>query len=71
VGNAKRILVEKSGGKRPLGRPKRRCEVNVKIHFKEKGWKGVDSINLAQGRDKWPAGNVWFQKNAKKNCRLA
>jgi hypothetical protein len=35
VGNANRILVEKPEGKRSLGRHRRRCEDNIKMHFKE------------------------------------
>jgi hypothetical protein len=35
--NAYRILVGKSEGKRPLGRPKRRCEDNVKMNLRETG----------------------------------
>jgi hypothetical protein len=32
--------------KRPLGTPKHRWDINVKIHCKEMGWKDVDFINL-------------------------
>jgi hypothetical protein len=41
--------------KRPLGRPKRRCEDNIKTYLKEIGQEGVDWIRLAQNRDKWLA----------------
>jgi hypothetical protein len=51
----KRILVGKSEGKRPLGRPRRRLVDNIKIHLREIGWDGVDWIDLAQDRDYWRA----------------
>jgi len=35
-------------GKRPLGTPKHRWDINVKMHCKKMGWKDVDCINLAQ-----------------------
>jgi hypothetical protein len=34
--------VGKPGGKRKLGRPKRRCVENIKIHLQEIEWCGVD-----------------------------
>jgi hypothetical protein len=39
---------------RPLGRPRRRCEDNIKMDLQEVGW-GMDWINLAQDRDRWRA----------------
>jgi hypothetical protein len=47
--------VRKKEGKRPLGRPRRRWEDNVKMDLGEIGWKGMDLIDLAQDRDKWRA----------------
>ena len=35
--NAYRVLVGKSKGKRPLGRPRRRWEDNIKIDLRENG----------------------------------
>ena len=32
-----RVLVEKSEGKRPLGRPRRKLEDNIKIDFQKVG----------------------------------
>jgi hypothetical protein len=49
--NAYRILVEKPEGKRPLGRPKRRWVVNIKMDRRETEWGGVVWIDLT--RDKW------------------
>jgi hypothetical protein len=40
--NEYRILVEKQEGKRPLGRPRRRWEDNIKINLRETGWGGMD-----------------------------
>jgi hypothetical protein len=40
--NAYRILVGTPEGKRPLGRPRRRCVDNIKMDLKEIGWDGMD-----------------------------
>jgi hypothetical protein len=40
--NADRLLVGKSYGKRPLGRPRFRCVDNVKMDLRDIGWGGVD-----------------------------
>jgi hypothetical protein len=53
--NVCRISVRKPKGKRPLGRPRRRREDNIKIDLRETGWVGVEWINLAQGSDQWTA----------------
>jgi hypothetical protein len=53
--NAYRILVGKPEGTRPLGRPARRWEDNIKINLREIGWDGMDWINLAQDKDRWLA----------------
>jgi hypothetical protein len=47
------VLVGKTEGKRPLGRPRRRWEDNIKIGLQEVGCGGVDWIGLAQVRDSW------------------
>ena len=39
--------------KRPLGRPRRRWEDNIKMDLQEVGCGGVDWIDLAQDRDRW------------------
>ena len=47
-----RVLVGKPEGKRPLVRPKRRWDDNIKMEFEEVGCGGVDWIELAQDRDR-------------------
>jgi hypothetical protein len=51
--NAYRILVGKPQGKRPLGRPRRRWEDNIKTDLRGIGWVGMDWIDLAQDRYQW------------------
>jgi hypothetical protein len=53
--NAYRIFVGKPEGKRPLGRPRRRWEDNIRMDLREIGFGGIDWIDLAQGRDQWRA----------------
>ncbi|KAJ4439148.1 hypothetical protein ANN_15105 [Periplaneta americana] len=53
--NAYRVLVGRPEGKRPLGKPRRRWEHNIKMDLKEVGYDGRDWINLAQDRDQWRA----------------
>jgi hypothetical protein len=50
-----RILVGKPEGKRPLGRPRRRWENNIKMYLRDIAWGGMDWIDLAQDRDQWRA----------------
>jgi hypothetical protein len=48
------VLVGKPEVKRPLGRPRRRWEDNIKMDLQEVG-RGMDWIDLAQDRDRWRA----------------
>jgi hypothetical protein len=53
--NAYRLLVRKSEGKRPMGRPRRRWMDNIRIDLVEVGWGDVDWIGLVQDRGRWRA----------------
>ena len=48
-----RVLVGKPKGKRPLGRPRRRWEYNIKMDLQEVGGGRGDWMELAQDRDRW------------------
>jgi len=50
-----RVLVGKPEGKRPLGRPRRRWEDNIKMDIQDVGGGRGDWMELAQGRDRWRA----------------
>jgi len=50
-----RVLVGKPEGKRPLGRPRRRWEDNIKKDLQEVGGGHGDWMELAQDRDRWRA----------------
>jgi hypothetical protein len=52
---AYRILVGRPEGRRPLGRPRRRWEDNIKMDLQEVGWVDMDWIDMAQDRDRWRA----------------
>jgi hypothetical protein len=42
-----------SEGKRPIERPRRSSEDNIKMDLREIGWNGMDWIHLAQDRNLW------------------
>ena len=50
-----RVLVGKLEGNRPLGRPRRGWEDNIKMDLQEVGCEGMDRIDLAQDGDRWRA----------------
>jgi len=52
---AYRILVGKPEGKRPLGKPRRRWEDNIKVDLQKVGCGGMDWIELDQDKDRWQA----------------
>jgi hypothetical protein len=61
---AYRVLVGNPEGKRPLGRPRRRWEDNIKRDL-QVGRGGVDWIELDKDRDRW-----WDLVNAVMNLRV-
>jgi len=66
---AYRVLVGRPEGKRPLGRPRRRWEGNMKMDLREADSEGVDWIHLAQDRVQWGAVlrmemKLWVSQNA-------
>jgi hypothetical protein len=48
-----RVLVGRSEGKRPLGRPRRRWEDNIKMDLREVGIDGANWIRLTPDRVRW------------------
>jgi hypothetical protein len=59
------ILVERPEGRRPLGRPRRRWDDNIKMDLQDVGWGVMDWIDMAQDRDRWRA-----RVNAVMNLRV-
>ena len=55
----------KPDGKRPLGRPRRRWEDNIKMDVQEVSWDGTNWSDLAQDRDRW-----WALVNAVMNLQV-
>jgi hypothetical protein len=49
---AYKVLLDTFEGKRPLGKPRFRSKNNIKIYFKEIGWKHVHWTHLVQDRDR-------------------
>jgi hypothetical protein len=64
VRGAHNILFGRPEGRRPLGRPRRRWEDNIKMDLREMGFGDVDWIYLAQDRDRW-----WALVNTEVNLR--
>jgi hypothetical protein len=50
-----RVLVGKPERKRPLGRPRRGWEDNIKVDLQEVRCRSMDWIELTQNRDRWRA----------------
>ena len=48
-----RVLVGKPEGKRPLGRPRRRWEDNIKMVLEGVRWRGIYRIDMARDEDGW------------------
>jgi hypothetical protein len=47
------VLVGRPEGKKPLGRPRRRWEDNIKLDVQDVGCRSMDWVDLAQNRDSW------------------
>jgi hypothetical protein len=60
-----RVLVGKPEGKRPLERPRRRREDNIKMDRREIKWGSMDRINRAHDCDQW-----WALVNTLMNLRV-
>ena len=63
--NVNRALVGKPEGKRPLWRPRRRWEDNIKMDLKEVGCVPGHWITLTEDRDQW-----WAYVRAVMNLRV-
>jgi hypothetical protein len=50
-----KFFIGKLEGKRPLGRPSRRWEGNIRMDLWEIGWEGVDWMHFAQHKNQWRA----------------
>jgi hypothetical protein len=50
-----RVLLKRPEGKRPLGRPRRTWDYNIKMDLGDIPIDGAKFINLAQGRVQWHA----------------
>ena len=53
--SAFKILTGKSTGKRPLARPRRKSEDNIRMDFKEIGISTRNWVDLTQNMDYWRA----------------
>jgi hypothetical protein len=60
-----RVFVGKPEGKRPLERPRRRWEDNIKADLQKAGCRGMDWIELAKDRGRW-----WALMNTVMNLRV-
>jgi hypothetical protein len=52
---AYRLLVGKPEGRRQIGKPRCRCEDNIKMGLEAVWWKGMNLSHLAEDIDKWLA----------------
>jgi hypothetical protein len=61
-----RFLVVMPEGMRSLGRPRYRCEDNIKMDLRERGIDGANWIQMAQDRVQWRV----FGTRSKAGCSL-
>jgi hypothetical protein len=59
------FLVGKSEEKRPLSKPRRRWEDNIKTELQEVGCGGIEWIEVTQDKDRW-----WALANAAMNIQV-
>jgi len=64
-----RVLMGKTEGKKPLGKPRHRWEDNIKRDLQEVGCGGMDWIELAQGRGRWRASRCSNEPSCSIKCR--
>jgi hypothetical protein len=74
--SAYKILVRKPEVKRPLGRPRRTWENNIRMDLREIRWGGMEWIDLAQDRGQWRAlvnmvMKLWVPQKILRNCWVA
>ena len=53
MGERRGLYVGKRDGKRPLGRPRRGWEDNIKMRIQEVGCEGMDWVDVAQDKERW------------------
>jgi hypothetical protein len=58
-----KVLLGKSEGKRPLGRPRHRGENGIRMDLRENSCGSVERFHLAHDRDQWKKGLVNTVKN--------
>jgi hypothetical protein len=63
--NTYKVLVRKPEGKRPLGRPSRRWEDNIRIDLRAVEWESAVWNHMAPDRDQW-----WAPVNMVMNLRV-
>jgi hypothetical protein len=63
--NKYKIVIRKSEGKRPHGKPRHRWEDKIRIDLREIGWEDVDWMHLTWERDPW-----WTLVNSVMNIQV-
>jgi len=64
-----RVLLGKPEGRKPLGRPRRRWVDNIRMDLQEVGCGYMDSIGLAQDRDRWRTSECGNKPSGSVKCR--
>jgi hypothetical protein len=59
------VMVGKPEGTRPLGKPRRRWENNIKMNLQDVGCGDMDWMERAQDRDRW-----WTLMNGVMSLRI-